>query len=274
MRRRPAGGLGLLTAAAVAVLFSLLPALPAEAASAVEVRASVNGRALADSSDTEPIRLEPDRLGTLEVAITNRGDADVTVRTVRLEGRVMGLTFFSYDTFVGIDVPAGSNVTRRLELDLGALEGQAIGLIPSAVKLLDREREELGSEGFIADVRGSMISVYGLFGLSLLALTVLTLLTGLWALARHTLSPNRWVRGFRFLIPGLGAGLVGVFTVSALRIFAPRAAQWVPIMVVCAVLFFALGYFSPGPGDEEDDEAGAEPPPTGRETVQRPVLPS
>jgi hypothetical protein len=132
-------------------------------------------------------------------------------------------------------------------LDLGDLSGQAIGLLPSSVELLDAQRATLGEATTVADVRGSFWSVYGVFGLAMLILTILAWLTALIALARHRLPPNRWRRGLRFLPAGFGTGLVAVVTLSVLRVVPPEPAVEIPVVLGAAAIAFLLGYLTPHP---------------------------
>ena len=103
-----------------------------------------------------------------------------------------------------------------------------------------------------------MKSVYGLFGLALVLLTIFAALGSLLALARHRLSPNRWLRGARFLTPGLGLGLVLVFTLSAFRVWVPSTGRWLVMILLCGAVFFGIGYLTPAPLDEGEEEEGEE----------------
>jgi hypothetical protein len=113
----------------------------------------------------------------------------------------------------------------------------------------------------ISDVRGSLLSVYGLFGIALLVLTVLASIDAGLAIRRHRLSGNRWLRGLRLLTPGVGVGLVLLFTATVVRLWVPRTPVWLIIAAGTAAAFFALGYFTPTPdgqhGADEDAEPGA-----------------
>ncbi len=236
----------------------------ADATGPVAVTAQIDGRPLAASTETRPIRLDPKRESVLSVEVVNRGGRAVSVRTVRLEGRVIGLAFFAYDTAVGLTVPAGGRGSRRFTLDLGGLDGQATGLIPGAVKLLDNDRRELASESGVVDVRGSLRSVYGLFGLGVATLTVLSFAACLIGLARHRLHPNRWRRALRFLTAGVGLGLLVNFTLSATRVFVPAVGRSLTIVVICSAVLFGLGYLTPAPDlrtaedlEEEEEERAA-----------------
>lgn len=223
---------------------------PASAETAVLLSARIDGRPLGEATERNPLRLSPKRPLILQLSVTNRSDRPIQVRTIRLEGKVIGLTFFGYETTVGINVPAGATTNRQFSLDLGGLSGQATGLIPGSLSLLDLQRRRIASQSLVVDVRGSLTSVYGLFGLAMALATALSLIGAIKALSRNQLPPNRWRRGLRFLPGGIGIGLTVVFTLSALRVFVARPGRWVPIVVVAAGILFAVGYFTPDPDDD------------------------
>ena len=237
----------------VAVVALLADAPPALAAEGVSVVATIDGRPAAGAGERDPIKLRPKSVASLAVRVTNAGPQSVEVRTVRLQGEVMGLTFFAYDTSVSFTVAPGASEDRTFGIDLVGLGGQATGLIQGSVAVLDGERETLASQRLVVDVRGSLWSVYGLFGLALIVLTTFSLGGALLALARHQLPANRWRRAVRFLTPGLGLGLLVVFTLSAVRVFVPRPRLWIPILLISGAGFFLLGYLTPAPDDDEDD---------------------
>lgn len=240
----------------LAALLSTAAPSPAGASATAGARltAEVDGVPVAGSTESRPIRLSPRRQVTLSVDLTNDATAPLEVRIVRLEGKVVGLTFFAYDTAVGLTVPPGQTGSRRFLLDLGGLDGQATGLIPGAVKLLDADRHVVAQQAAVVDVRGSLRSVYGAFGIGVAFLTVLSFLGALVGLARHRLPPNRWRRALRFLTPGLGLGLLLNFTLSATRVFVPTSGRWLTIVVVSAAVLFGLGYLTPAPPDSGDDD--------------------
>ena len=227
---------------------------PAAADEGVRIAATIDGRPARTAGERDPVKLRPKEVATLEVRVTNERTTQVEIRTVRLQGEVMALTFFAYDTSVNFTVAPGATETRTFELDLVGLGGQATGLIQGSVAVLDAERDMLASERLVVDVRGSLVSVYGLFGLALIVLTAVSLGGALLALARHRLPVNRWRRAVRFLTPGLGLGLLVVFTLSALRIFVPRPRLWIPILLVSGAAFFVLGYLTPAPDDDDEGE--------------------
>ena len=152
--------------AALAVLTLALPAgAPAGASGSVSMSARINGTPAATSTQQNPVNLSPDHPATVSLRVTNSTGSPVTIRTVRIEGSVIGLTFFSYDTSVALRVRAGA--TLRFALDTSGLGGQAIGLIPGSVELLNGQRTVVASQSMVTNVHGSLISVYGLFGLAL-----------------------------------------------------------------------------------------------------------
>lgn len=236
----------------------------AQDASEISLDASIDGRSIANATDGSPIELDPSRSVELTVRVRNDDVAPAEIRYVRLEGRVIGLTFFSYTTQVGFAVEAGASDDRTYELDLVGLEGQATGKIPASIQVLDADREVIASERFVADVQGSLRSVYGVFGLLLLALTAVFLVRALLDLARGRLPSNRWARAARFAVPGVGIGLVIVFTLSAFHVVAPSGARWWILIAVCGAVFFFLGYVTPSTDTEDEITAGPLEPETVR----------
>lgn len=255
------------TCAAVSILLLFLllllsvPATKAIASSGATLSASINGSPLSDSSESHPIRLYPLRPIEVSLTLDNRTSETIHVGNVRLTGQVMGLTFFAYNTTVAFDVAAGRSATTRYRLSLIGLTGQAVGLIEGSITVEDTNQRVLASQGLVVDVRGSLRSVYGLFGIAVLVLTILALLAVLVRLARHRLSLNRFHRALRFLVPGIGIGLVLVFTLSATRIFVPDPGHWIPLVLVSSAALFGLGYLTPDPRidlEEEQQRVGEE----------------
>ncbi|MGW3992173.1 hypothetical protein ACWEF6_01670 [Amycolatopsis sp. NPDC004772] len=237
--------MGRVIAAGVALgLCLLVGAPPASAESgSLRLQVSIDQRPIEDAT----VPIDPVSQVELQVVATNPGAAPVKVRSVRLSGVALALTFFAYDTTAPFEVPARGSVSRTFVLDLGDLAGQATGLLPSSVELLDAGRVTLGEATTVADVRGSFWSVYGVFGLAMLVLTILAWVTALLALARHRLAPNRWRRGVRFLPAGFGTGLVAVISLSVLRLVPPEPAIEIPVVLGVAAIAFLLGYLTPHP---------------------------
>jgi hypothetical protein len=241
----------------VAVVAFLALGPVAGAADPLQVTVSIDGAAVKGSGTK--VALRPTANAIVELTLVNNGANDVTIRSMHLDGHVMGLLFYSYQTSVSIKVARGATETRRFGLDLTTLSAQAIGLIPSTVSLFDDSGHRLASQSFVGDVKGSVTSTYGVFGIVLILFTIAAFAVLFWGMARGRLPANRWQRAARFLVPGIGLGLTLVFASSALRIFAPRPVGWLPIIVVCAVAAFVLGYLTPSPEgaddlDEDDDD--------------------
>jgi hypothetical protein len=256
MRRVIAAGVAL---GVCAVLFG---GSPAAAAEPLRIAITFDGKDITGNTVT----VEPSKPVELTVTATNESDSVVKVRSVRVSGVALALTFFSYDTVVPYEVPARQTVTRTLVLDLAELEGQAIGLLPASVEVLDPQREVIGSSKTVTDVRGSLWSVYGVFGLALLALTAFIWATALVALARHRLSPNRWKRALRFLPAGIGTGLVAVVSLSVLRLVPPEPSVEIPIVLAAAAIGLVLGYLTPHPVPPPAGPIGPDDPTIGMTT--------
>ena len=182
-----------------------------------------------------------------------------------------GLTFFSFDTLVRFAVPPEESKSLAYVLDTTSLKGQATGLVPASLSLSAPSGQLIVSEPFVSNIKGSIISVYGLFGLGILVLTILGFIEALLALAHGRLPLNRWRRGIRFLIPGLGVGAILVFSLSAFSKWLPSNGHWFVILAIFGAAGFVIGYLTPTPplpgeeGDDEEDEEeevdgpGAEP---------------
>ncbi|WP_228122340.1 hypothetical protein [Saccharothrix syringae] len=225
----------------------------------VTVHATVDGTPV--GRDT--LVLDPAAAPRIDVTVHNGGDTVHHVKAIRVSGTALALTFFSYDTTLPFDVPAGQSVTRGFVLDLGQLGGQATGLLPTALEVLDVNRDVIAGVATTADVRGSVWSVYGVFGLAVLGLTALAWVAALVALARRRLPASRWRRATRFLPAGVGTGLVAVISLSALRVMAPSPATEVLFILGAAAAAFALGCLTPHPADPPLD------PPVDPEATQR-----
>jgi hypothetical protein len=219
----------------------------------VTIHATVDGHDVAIGASAEPIPLYPDRIIDVAVDVANHGNDPIEISSVQLVGRVLGLTFFSFATGVELTVAPGASGNVHYQLDLTDLKHQATGLIDTQLIVRNHARDQVAVVHTVADVRGSLWSVYGLLGLALLVLTVLATVDAAIAIARHKDSQNRWRRGLRLLTPGIGIGLVLAFTASVARWWVPSTESWLLASGITAATFFVLGYFSPTPADEDDD---------------------
>ncbi|MGW6377542.1 hypothetical protein ACWFRB_15910 [Rhodococcus sp. NPDC055112] len=224
----------------------------AQTESAVGVAASVNGQDVSFVDQDHPVHLDPTGAAEVEIVLVNNSAEAVSVSAVDLSGHVLGLSFFDYHSSMAATVAPGETQTIAYSVDLSGLDGQATGLINGSLTLLDGNGQVIVDIPIVTDVRGSLMSVYGLFGLALAVLTVLALLDTVLAIARNRMPQNRWRRGLRFLTPGIGIGLVLVFTLSALRVWVPTTERWLVVAAAFAVGFFFLGYLTPTPLDEDE----------------------
>jgi hypothetical protein len=222
---------------------------PASATDGVRVSAAVDNQELAKSSVSRPAALQSARPAVMSVAVTNGSGSPILVRSVRLQGRVIGLTMFSYEARIDLPVQAGATETVTYEIELVDLSHQAVGYIPARVELLDAKRNVIATQHFASDVQGSARSVYGLFGLTIVALTGVLFASAVVRLAGHRLPANRWKRATRFGVVGLGAGLTITFTLSAFRLLFPAPGLWVTLLLVGGGGMFLFGYLTPTPDD-------------------------
>ncbi|WP_325520928.1 hypothetical protein [Lentzea sp.] len=223
----------------------LLPSTAAAQGGPVLLEADVDGRPVGVGN----LVLDPTDTAKVSITVRNGTDTVQRVKTVRISGSALALTFFSYDTTVPFDVPPRSAETRSFPLDPSDLGSQAIGLLPVTIEVVDVQRETIASVETTGDIKGSLWSVYGAFGLGVLVLTALSWAGALLALARRRLPANRWQRAMRFLPAGIGTGLVAVISLSVLRLVAPSPTAEIPFIVGAAAAALLLGYVTPHPGE-------------------------
>src|SRR5262249_47963311 len=142
------------------------------------------------SDSADPVVLNPKNPSVVHVEITNDKDVPMSIHTLRLNGTVAGLDFFAFETTLLIDIAPHSHEVRDIPLDLAALDGQAVGLLPATFQVLDTQRHVIASEGGVVDVRGSIASVYGVWGIVAGVLTAIQLAQLSFALANHRLPRN------------------------------------------------------------------------------------
>lgn len=241
---------------ALTIASVLLLAAPAAASTSTDettpdqavVSATLDGAPASDYDAGDPLVLRPDRELVVAVEVTNRGDTELVVRSVRIESRVLGVVFIDYDTRVDVVVPPGETVDRSYDLYLGPLNEQAVGLLPLELRVLDDERGTVGSPvQLVADAQGGLTSNYGLFGLYVAVATAILLVSALVRLARGTLPEHRWFRAVRFAAPGVGIGLTIAATLSVMRLMVPSPGSAGTIVVVCGLAGLVLGFLTPAP---------------------------
>ncbi len=242
--------------AVLAVLVTLGWGVPVAGAAVkgVSFTASVNGQPVDTSSDAHPAQIYPAKFAEIMLTVSNNGTSTVNISSVRLEGEVVNLPIFSYDTAVELVVPPGATKSLGFPISMSGVGSQATGLVVGTISLFGANGSVVASQPLVSKVHGSLASVYGLFGLAVLVLTVSSLAMALLAMARHTLPQNRWLRGVRFLIPGFGIGLVLTFSLSAFGIFTAGPGHWLPLLIITSFSGLAIGYLTPAPDEEEFDD--------------------
>jgi hypothetical protein len=233
--------------AAIAALLLLVPIVPAQAKEGVRFSATLDSREIGSLNANRPLKLSSDRPLEVSLSVTNDSTEDVTVRSVRLESKVIGLAFFAYETRLDLKVARGTTEQRRFPVETLDLSDQATGLLPARITLLDAERDHLAERRFAADVDGSLLSIYGVFAILVIAITAVLVAAILIRLAARRLAPNRWRRAVRFGTAGVGIGLSLTFSLSALRLLLPDASRWLPLVLVSAAALFVVGYLTPAP---------------------------
>jgi hypothetical protein len=147
-----------LTVVTLAVMAMLALAPSAAAGDHADATVTVDGRD-ADGIDVdEPLELDAEQPVVVGVAVTNTGDEPLVVRSVRLRSEVFGLTFLAYETRVDMQVAPGETAERSFQLELLGLKGQATGLLPARIELLDAERNATATAPLAIDVQGSGLS--------------------------------------------------------------------------------------------------------------------
>lgn len=239
--------------AALACLLALSVAVlgPVHSVAAEDVQlewtAEIDGQEVGEAGSRAPLELAPHNATPATLTVRNSSDNPVVIRSIRLEGRILGLAFFVYTNRLDITLAGGDEAERRFELELADLDGQATGLIPARAILLGTDGEEIASRDFTVDVSGTLWSVYGVFGIAVAAITLVLLVAALVALAAGRLSNNRWQRATAFLAPGLGIGFILTFTLSAMSLLVPSPGAWVLFILTGGALGFAAGYLTPSP---------------------------
>jgi branched-subunit amino acid transport protein len=228
----------------------LLPSTASAQDGSVLLEADVDGRPVGVGN----LVLNPSDTARVSVTVRNNTNTVQRVKTVRISGTALALTFFAYDTTVPFDVPPKSSETRTFPLEPTDLGSQALGLLPVTVEAIDVQRDTIASVETTGDIKGALWSVYGAFGLGVLVLTALSWAGALIALARRRLPPNRWQRAMRFLPAGIGTGLVAVISLSVLRLVAPSPSAEIPFIVGAAGAALLLGYVTPHPGEQQPSE--------------------
>lgn len=221
----------------------------------IEIEATIDEISLDDADASSPLPLSTAE-SQLSMTMTNTSDASQAVRYLRLEGEMLGLTFLTYTTRIAVELGPGETREVRVPLDFFDIDSQAHGYLRSKLALYapGDDRQLLATADFAVDVRGSVTSTMALFALLLFIVTAGSIFLNLQGLARRTLPPNRFRRGLRFAVSGLGVGMLLTVAFSVLRIFPLPSVAWWPLLIIPTAIAFAAGYAAPGAGDELDEE--------------------
>jgi hypothetical protein len=222
--------------------------------SGVSFTAALDGQRLDLSSSGDPIVLDPDRSSTLAIEMRNNTDQPLTVRQVQLRGKAFGITILAYDVTINAKFAPGERTTVDVPVEFVDLGQQADGLLPATIRLISPDRTELAARDFTVDVRGSATSLMADFTLVLAIATSASIATIWIAIGRRRLPPNRWRRGLRFALVGAGVGVTLTLFLAELLLVTPKGSVWIPLLVVPTVGTFLVGWFSPGPPSEDEDE--------------------
>ncbi len=236
----------------------------------VSLVAVLDDQDLSLSSSGDPIVLDPDRSSILTLEMRNNTDQLLTVRNVQLRGGAFGITLLAYNVTINADIAAGDETKLEVPVDFVELGQQASGLLPASIRLLDTDRNVLAKRGFTLDVRSSATSLMAVFTI-VVAIATAASIAVIWiAVGRRRLPPNRWRRGLRFALVGAGAGVSATLILSALLLVTPAGKVWIPLLLIPSGAAFLLGWFSPGPLADDDEEEVEE---WMRETVPDPSAP-
>jgi hypothetical protein len=238
--------------------FAILLLVSAAGASAVaaeraahEVAAwtvKIDGQDVSRYNTDRPLNLSPGRPADVLVRLSNAsGQRTRSVRSVRLESRILRLTFVSYETEVDLKAPPGGSDTRHYRISLLRIGRQATGLLPARVVLLDADGRTLQSRSLAIRVHGSVWSTYGMCGLAVAAISFVLLAAAVLALFRGRQHRSRVGRGLALAVPGIGIGVVLLFGLSAAGLVVPYAVEWTVVMVAGGVVGFLVGCSTPAP---------------------------
>ena len=217
-------------------------ASPAHAASALDATIQVNGSSLPGPQ----VALDPARGVRLDLSLTNRGTAPVTVASVHLTGDAMGILMFGAGTPVALEVGPGERVDQRITMDVSHLRHGAVGAVSFAIELRDPAGRPLVTRSGTVDVAGSPLrSLWGMYCLAALVLAALNVGQLVIAVRRRRLPARRSARIATLALCGFGVGLAVIAGLSLSGLMAPVWWLALPLVTALAVAAGVVGHFAP-----------------------------
>ncbi|MEQ8719520.1 MAG: hypothetical protein RIE08_18100 [Acidimicrobiales bacterium] len=225
-------------------------------------------RSLDDVDSASPLRVDSADIIDLELTVTNDGDESVEVGQIRIESKLLSFTFLTQALRTQIVVEPGESESVTLPVDFVGVEGQASGYFRAEMRLLDGENSTLASRDFTLDIRGDAFAAANTVFYLLIVFAAVVVLRNLIAILRRRLEVNRLVRATRLGIVGLQVGVVLAIASSLFRFRAMSGAQWIPLVIIAALIGFGVGYFlTLAPKDLDEDERDDLDPERDRATV-------
>jgi hypothetical protein len=217
-------------------------------------------RSLDDVDNANPLKVDSADIIDLELTVTNDGDDPIEVGQIRIESKLLSFTFLTQALRTQIVVEPGDSQSVTLPVDFVGVEGQASGYFRAEMRLLDGENSTLASRDFTLDIRGDAFAAANTVFYLLIVFAAVVVLRNLVAIVRRRLEVNRLVRATRLGIVGLQVGVVLAIASSLFRFRAMSGAQWVPLVIIAALIGFGIGYFlTLAPKDVDEDDAELDP---------------
>lgn len=208
--------------------------------------ASIGQRSLMLPTRDNPIVMNPKVKQQLSMTVRNDGTDAVTVRYLRLTGRIMGVHFVRYQAEANVAVPAGTTRTISVLGDFFDIDGRSTGYMSVTMQVVDEQRALLASQPFVADVRGKVVSSQGWVLLEVGVFAMVSLAEIVFGLAQRRLPRNRFVRAILFTLTAASVVIAVTISAAMARVALFGASSWVPALLLAAGIGFVLGYLSPG----------------------------
>lgn len=194
--------------------------------------AAVNG-------SPSPLRIDASEPVQLAVRVDNPTADPIVVSHVRLRVRALGITYLGARADIDGSVPAGANRSFRAVLDVRGFG--ALGLLPASVEVMDARGALIATTRMTADVRGSILSGFGLLGIALMVITLLGLATLCTRVLQDRMPSDPATRARLYAAVGIGGGASIAFLGAVGRVVSMRAGTTVLLMIAGAAVLAAIG---------------------------------